>query len=84
MEDVARNIFVNGLRNAHAMEKQALSIMKPQLELEQHIRETEGQIASLEEFLNDLGEDQATLKDMALRSQARWPPVATRWQVTRS
>src|SRR5688572_18769351 len=48
-------IFVTGLRNAHAMEHQALSIMKPQVSrienypevaqrLQQHITETEGQI----------------------------------------
>lgn len=28
--DKARDIFIVGLRNAHAMENQALSIMKPQ------------------------------------------------------
>lgn len=77
MQDATRDIFVTGLRNAHAMENQALSIMKPQLErienypevgakLEQHIRETEGQIARIEEILDGLGEDHSTLKDMAL------------------
>ena len=72
-----RFVFITGLRNAHAMENQALSIMKPQVSrienypevaqrLEQHIRETEGQIARLEEILNGLGEDNSTLKDVAL------------------
>jgi ferritin-like metal-binding protein YciE len=72
-----RSIFVTGLKNAHAMENQALSIMKPQVSrienypdvasrLEQHIRETEGQIARLEEILSSLSEDHSTLKDMAL------------------
>lgn len=72
-----RNLFVSGLRNAHAMEHQALSIMKPQLsrienypevasKLEQHIRETEGQIQRLEEVLAGLNEDHSTLKDIAL------------------
>ena len=57
--DEAREIFVVGLRNAHGMENQALSIMKPQASrienypavaqrLEQHIRETESQIERLE------------------------------------
>ena len=52
------DIFVTGLRNAHAMENQALSIMKPQVSrienypevahrLQQHITETEGQIQRL-------------------------------------
>jgi ferritin-like metal-binding protein YciE len=72
-----RSIFVTGLKNAHAMENQALSIMKPQVSrienypdvaarLEQHIRETEGQIKRLEEVLTGLSEDHSTLKDMAL------------------
>lgn len=72
-----RDIFVSGLRNAHAMENQALSIMKPQVsrienyhdvaqKLEQHIVETEGQIARIEEILAGLNENHSSLKDMAL------------------
>ncbi|MER9197497.1 ferritin-like domain-containing protein [Mesorhizobium australicum] len=59
------------------MENQALSIMKPQLEriesypqvaekLDQHIRETEGQIGRLDSLLEGLGESNSTIKDMAL------------------
>ena len=73
----ARMLFVTGLKNAHAMENQALSIMKPQVsrienypevaaKLEQHISETEGQIVRLNELLTSLAEDHSTLKDMAL------------------
>ncbi|AIC30602.1 ferritin-related protein YciE (plasmid) [Rhizobium etli bv. mimosae str. IE4771] len=76
-ENEIRDVFVVGLRNAHAMENQALSIMKPQLKrienypevaekLDRHIRETDGQIVRLEEILDRLGEDKSTLKDMAL------------------
>ncbi|MCB5203741.1 ferritin-like domain-containing protein [Neorhizobium sp. T786] len=76
-EDVTRDIFVTGLKNAHAMENQALSIMKPQIKrienypdiaakLEQHITETEGQIVRLEEILTSLAEDHSSLKDLAL------------------
>ena len=76
-EDVRRDIFVTGLRNAHAMENQALSIMKPQLSrienypevaarLEQHIRETEVQLARLDELLGAMDEDSSTIKDTAL------------------
>lgn len=72
-----RDIFVTGLRNAHAMENQALSIMKPQLSrienypevaamLDQHIQETKGQITRIEEILTGLNEDHSTLKDLAL------------------
>ncbi|ESY64452.1 ferritin-like domain-containing protein [Mesorhizobium opportunistum] len=73
----SREIFVVGLRNAHAMENQALSIMKPQVErienypevadrLRRHIQETEGQIARLEAVLDGLDEEHSTLKDTAL------------------
>jgi ferritin-like metal-binding protein YciE len=76
-DDVTRDIFVTGLRNAHAMETQALSIMKPQVSrienypevasrLEQHIRETEGQIERLDELLEELDEDSSGVKDTAL------------------
>jgi ferritin-like metal-binding protein YciE len=72
-----RDIFITGLRNAHAMENQALAIMKPQAErienypevarrLEEHIGETEGQIERLERILDTLGEKRSSLKDMAL------------------
>lgn len=71
------DIFITGLRNAHAMENQALSIMRPQVarienypdvarRLELHITETEGQIARLERLLEGAGENHSALKDMAL------------------
>lgn len=76
-ETETRSIFITGLRNAHAMENQALSIMKPQLsrienypevaaQLDKHIRETEAQIKRLENVLHQAGEDHSTLKDIAL------------------
>lgn len=72
-----REIFVTGLRNAHAMENQALAIMKPQISrienypevkarLELHYRETEGQVARIEEVLHGLSEKSSTIKDAAL------------------
>ncbi|GHC78380.1 ferritin-like domain-containing protein [Limoniibacter endophyticus] len=72
-----RSIFITGLKNAHAMENQALSIMKPQVSrienypqvarrLEAHIGETEDQIRRLETILGDFDEDHSTLKDWAL------------------
>jgi ferritin-like metal-binding protein YciE len=75
--DVTRSIFTTGVKNAHAMENQALSIMKPQLKriekypevaerLDQHIRETEGQIGRLNELLDGLDESHSALKDTAL------------------
>ncbi len=73
----ARDIFLTGLRNAHAMEKQALSIMEPQIKriehypevlarLQQHRSETESQIERLESVLERMGESPSALKDAAL------------------
>lgn len=77
MTEDRRSLFVTGLKNAHAMENQALSIIKPQLKriehypqvaarLEAHLRETEGQITRLKEILSSLDEDNSTLKDWML------------------
>lgn len=77
MSSEIRDIFVTGLRNAHAMENQALSIIKPQISrienypevrerLEMHLRETEAQLARLDEVLAGLSEDSSTLKDTAM------------------
>lgn len=70
-------LFLLGVRSAHAMENQALCIMKPQVsrienypevaqKLKEHIRETEGQIQSLDGILNELGETVSSFKDAAL------------------
>lgn len=73
----AHDIYVAGLRNAHAMEKQALSIMQPQVtrlshypdlsqRLESHISETEEQINRLDLILERLGESNSAIKDTLL------------------
>ena len=75
----ARDVFLVGLKNAHAMEKQALSIMQPQLNrlrhypemsqrLEAHISETEAQIGRLDEVLEAVGESSSGVKDTFLSS----------------
>lgn len=72
-----RELFVTGVKNAHALEHQALSIMTPQVSrienypevadrLQEHIEETNGQIARLEEILGGLSESSSTIKDAAL------------------
>lgn len=73
----ARSVFLMGLKNAHAMEKQALSIMQPQVNrlmhypdlsqrLQSHISETETQIARLDDVLDTLGESSSSMKDSLL------------------
>lgn len=72
-----RSLFITGLRNAHAMENQALSIMQLQIRriahypdvarrLDQHIRETEEQMRRLEMALRQFGTDRSGFKDIAL------------------
>ena len=70
----AHEVYITGLKNAHAMEKQALSIMRPQLEriehypdvarmLDQHIGETEAQIERLDRLLDGVDSGSSGLKD---------------------
>lgn len=76
-QDILRELFVTGLTNAHAVEKQALSIMTPQVErienypevadrLRLHIDETNAQIARLDEILAGFDTSGSTLKDLGL------------------
>lgn len=75
--DRVHELFVTGLKNAHALEKQALSIMEPQVRrienypevaerLREHIEETNGQIRRLEEILDGLDESHSGFKDAAM------------------
>ena len=75
--DTLRELFATGLRNAHAVEKQALAIMTPQVarienypevadRLRAHIEETKGQIARLDEIMATFDTSGSMLKDVAL------------------
>jgi ferritin-like metal-binding protein YciE len=72
----SRSLFITGLKNAHAVENEALSIMKPQINrfenypemaerLRKHYSETEAQIVRLEEVLSNLDASHSTFKDTA-------------------
>ena len=72
-----RTVFVTGLKNAHAVEQQALALIDRQLDrlvrypeiaerLRSHRLETEDQIRRLDDILQSLGERPSGLKDMAL------------------
>src|SRR3979411_1006711 len=76
MAQTAREIFVVGLRNAHAMETQARELMESQSErldeypevkakVTAHLQETNEQLKRLEQCLEALGEGTSTLKDTA-------------------
>jgi len=75
--DATRDLFVTGLRNAHALEMQALQIMNRQVErlenypeveqaLRKHIQETEGQRQRLEDVMGKLGETPSAIKEAAM------------------
>ncbi len=68
-------IYLVGLRNAHALEKEAVSIMSRQVErlesypdilkrLQEHIRETETQQQRLKDILARFDEDTSSIKDL--------------------
>ncbi len=75
--DRTHELFITGLKNAHAMEKQALSIMTPQMQriehypevaerLREHIAETNGQLMRIDEIFEALGERASAFKDTVL------------------
>ncbi len=75
--NIARSIFVVGLRDAHAVEHQALALMDRQLDrlksypevearMREHRIETEHQIERLDHILEKLGESNSAVKDAAL------------------
>ena len=74
--DKARDLFLVGLRNAHALETEAAQIIQRQLDrivnypevadrLRLHLSETEHQKQRIEEILGNLGESHSSFKDMA-------------------
>ena len=82
----ARDLLVVGLRNAHALEEQALTVHRQQVaqladypafksRLEAHVAETEGQVARLEAALERLGEGPSSLKDAGMKV-AGWAQAA--------
>jgi ferritin-like metal-binding protein YciE len=75
--DVTREVFITGLKNAHAVEHQALALIDRQLDrlenypevaemLARHRAETEGQLSRVDELLGNLGESASGIKDTAL------------------
>jgi len=74
--EAATDTYIAGLKNAHALEKQAQQMLERQLErlesypeveqvLRKHMGETEEQIRRLDEILHFLAEDRSLLKEIA-------------------
>lgn len=77
-QEAIRHTFVVGLRNAHALEEEALSLLDRQIErlahyadvevrLRSHRGETERQIERLETILDGLGESASAFKDATMK-----------------
>lgn len=77
MNESGLELFLTGLRNQHAVENQAVSLLSRQVErlenypemearLRQHIAESEAQAQRLEELLTKLGSSHSALKDAGL------------------
>ncbi len=73
----ARDLLVTGLRNAHAMERQAQELMERQsgrsedfpevqARLSQHLEETRAQLKRIEQCLRECGETESSLKDATM------------------
>jgi ferritin-like metal-binding protein YciE len=71
----ALELYLDGLKNAHALEQQATQLIERQLDrlqnypevealLRRHLQETHRQIARLEEILGSFGEEPSAFKDM--------------------
>jgi ferritin-like metal-binding protein YciE len=77
MSETATSVLAMGLRNAHAMESQALELLERQAsrleeypevqaQIQHHLAQTERQLERLERCLDALGEDLSPVKDAAL------------------
>ncbi len=75
--DAARSIYVSGLRNQHAVEEQAISLLRRQVErlenypemearMRQHIDESMQQAQRLDALLEEFGSSRSGLKDTAM------------------
>lgn len=77
MTDKARDIFIAGLRNQHAVENQAIELLERQVgrlknypemsdRMRTHIEESKQQAQRIEELLGSLATSHSGLKDMAM------------------
>ncbi len=77
IKDEAKFYYLTGLRNAHAMETQAIELLTRQVErldnypeieakLREHLEESKAQRMRLEEVLESLGESHSALKEAVL------------------
>ena len=87
MTKEARDVLIVGLRNAHAVESEALELLERQAtslddypevqaRVQEHLGETERQLERLEQALEMLGEDASAIKDTALSALGNFMALA--------
>jgi ferritin-like metal-binding protein YciE len=73
----AKDVYIIGLRNQHAVENQAIELLERQIgrlenypemaeQMRRHVEESRQQARRIEELLSDLGTSHSSVKDMAL------------------
>lgn len=87
MKNEARDVLGVGLRNAHAVESQAMELLERQASaledypevqsrVQEHLGETERQLERLEQALEMLNEDTSAIKDTALSALGNFMALA--------
>jgi ferritin-like metal-binding protein YciE len=85
--ETVQSIFVTGVKNIHALEKEARQLLSRQIErvtnypeveqkLRMHLAETNRQEERIDEILHALGEDRSLLKDWATQIMGNMAAVA--------
>ena len=85
-EDI-RSIFVTGVRNAHALEKEAIQILSRQIErlenypemeaiVRRHLEESKQHEERIDQVLEGLGTDRSVLKDLATQIMGNAAAIA--------
>jgi len=85
--DEVRSIFVTGVKNAHALEKEAIQILERQLDrlknypemeslIRRHLAESKQHEQRIDEVLDGLGEDRSLLKDLATQFMGNMAAIA--------
>lgn len=80
-DEAINDLFIDGVRNAHSVEKQAIQLIERQLErienypdvstkLREHLAETRQQHERLDRILESLDTSRSVLKDMAMEFSA--------------
>jgi ferritin-like metal-binding protein YciE len=85
--DEVRSIFITGVKNAHALEKEAIQILERQLErlknypemetlIRRHLEESRQHEQRIDEILDGLGTDRSLLKDIATQFMGNMAAIA--------